>query len=292
LDVCMELSSAGILLAFVASIALGRLLKVKIPEAAFKLVVATLVFTISLWASTHGAAVLLQSLVASAVMLALLTAVTLLLGMVIDRGSSGNPGGKARGRADPVLLLSIAGGWVAGLLVGEHLPSLISSAVTLEVYAVIIATGLTTADALTVDAVRKGGAVALKATVLSIVSALATGFLVSLTLAVPLEASLATMLGLGWYSFAGPFVAQVYGPAWGFTAFLTNVLREQLTFILVPTLRKPRVSMISLGGATTMDNTLPVYVYTYGEEASIPSIIHGFLLTLLTPFLESLVVSL
>ncbi|MGC9108087.1 MAG: LysO family transporter, partial [Infirmifilum sp.] len=90
-------------------------------------------------------------------------------------------------------------------------------------------------------------------------------------------------------SFAGPFIAQAYGPLWGFTAFLVNVLREQATFILVPLLRKPFLSMVSLGGATTMDNTLPVYGYVYGEEASVVSIIHGFVLTLLIPFLQGFI---
>ena len=35
------------------------------------------------------------------------------------------------------------------------------------------------------------------------------------------------------------------------------------------------------------DNTLPVYVYTYGEDFAPASILHGFILTVAAPFLVS-----
>jgi len=41
-----------------------------------------------------------------------------------------------------------------------------------------------------------------------------------------------------------------------------------------------------------MDNTLSVFIYTYGEEAAVPSIMHGFVLTFIVPLLESIVVML
>ncbi|QOJ79206.1 lysine exporter LysO family protein [Infirmifilum lucidum] len=287
----MELGLTGILVAFAASIALSKVLKIRVPEPVFKAAVVLLVFTISLWASTNGVAPLIYSMAVSVAMLALLVAVLIPLGLLVDNDSGVDRGGKVEVRADPLLLSAIATGWLAGFLLDGTYSAIISSIVTLEVYAVIIVTGLTVAETVSTDTIRRSGALAFKTVFLSIVSAVIVGLLASWALNLPLGVALAIMLGLGWYSFTGPFVAQAYGPVWGFTAFLTNVLREQIAFVLVPLLKRPKVSMVSIGGATTMDNTLPVYVYTYGEEASVVSLIHGFLLTLLVPLLESIVTS-
>ncbi len=287
----MELGSAGILVAFTASIALSKVLKIRVPESVFRAAIVLLVFTISLWASTNGIASFVHSIAVSVAMLALLVAVLIPLGLLVDNGSSVERGGKVKARVDPLLLSAIATGWLAGFLLDSTHSATISRIVTLEVYAVIIITGLTVAETVSTDIMRRSGALAFKTVFLSIASAVIAGLLASWILSLPLGVALAIMLGLGFYSFTGPFVAQAYGPAWGFTAFLTNILREQMTFVLVPLLRRPKASMVSMGGATTMDNTLPVYVYTYGDEMSVVSLIHGLLLTLLVPILESLVTS-
>ncbi|MEZ0345764.1 MAG: lysine exporter LysO family protein [Infirmifilum sp.] len=282
----MELGSLGIMIAFAAAIILGKILGVKVPDIVFRSVVIALVFTISLWAAESGVSILFKSLVTTIAILGLLVFSLVTLGYLFDSNSSQTLKSKPKARPSYSLLAAIIAGWTVGFLYPLVPQTFLQNVVLLEVYLVIAVTGLAVSGDIHFESIKTGGRIALKAVLLSILSALITGLGSSLLLGLPPDVALQIMFGLGWYSFAGPFVAQAYGPMWGFTAFLVNVLREQLTFVLVPLLRKPFLSMISLGGATTMDNTLPVYSYVYGEDASIVSLIHGFILTLLVPFLQ------
>jgi len=47
-----------------------------------------------------------------------------------------------------------------------------------------------------------------------------------------------------------------------------------------------------MGGATTMDSTLPVLVKFGGREVTVLAFIHGFILTALATFLISLIMQL
>ncbi len=101
----------------------------------------------------------------------------------------------------------------------------------------------------------------------------------------PLKYSLAISAGMGWYSFTGTYLASI-DPYLGFLGYVSNVLREVYTYIAYPLLaKKLRYSSISLGGATTMDTTLPVIASTGGAEAGILAFIHGTLLTFLIPII-------
>ena len=96
-----------------------------------------------------------------------------------------------------------------------------------------------------------------------------------------LGASLATTLGFGFYSFAGPLVAARLGAVLGLLAFLTNFLREDLTMLLAPYLG-PRLGgggLAALGGATSMDTTL-YFVTRYGDrDAGSLALANGLVLT-------------
>lgn len=100
-----------------------------------------------------------------------------------------------------------------------------------------------------------------------------------------LKYSLAISAGMGWYSFTGTYLAGI-DPYLGFLGYLSNILREVYTYITYPLLaKKLKYSSISLGGATTMDTTLPVIASTGGSEAGILAFIHGVFLTLLIPII-------
>jgi uncharacterized membrane protein YbjE (DUF340 family) len=49
--------------------------------------------------------------------------------------------------------------------------------------------------------------------------------------------------------------------------------------------------LISVGGATTMDDTLPVYVSVLGRDYSVASISNGLLLTVVVPIVVPLVLT-
>ena len=94
---------------------------------------------------------------------------------------------------------------------------------------------------------------------------------------------LAVALGMGWYTFTGSYLATIdsYLGLLGFTA---NMLREIITYILYPVLsRRYAIEAISIGGATTMDTTLPIIARFTDSRTSLTAFIHGLILTLIIP---------
>lgn len=123
-------------------------------------------------------------------------------------------------------------------------------------------------------------------------SSLLAGLLVAPLLDIPLARSLALASGFGWYSLTGIVIGDALGPAWGAVAFLNDVLREILALALIPLLmpRAPALG-IGYGGATAMDFTLPV-IRSHGGLNCVPvAIASGFLLSLLSPVLMGLFLS-
>lgn len=102
----------------------------------------------------------------------------------------------------------------------------------------------------------------------------------------------AVSLGMGWYTFTGVLLS-MRDSLLGFLGFTSNLLRELLTFVIYPLLPKRyRISGISIGGATTMDTTLPIIHRFGGPDAALLAFIHGAVLTLAIPILLPLVVGL
>lgn len=98
--------------------------------------------------------------------------------------------------------------------------------------------------------------------------------------------------GVGYYSLTAAMVTQKAGAELGFIAFMTNFLREVLTFFLTPVLaRISNLAPVALGGATTMDTTLAVMKRCLGEEYAILAFVSGAVLTFVVPFLLMIVLS-
>ncbi|AFK22663.1 lysine exporter LysO family protein [Pyrococcus sp. ST04] len=119
------------------------------------------------------------------------------------------------------------------------------------------------------------------------------GVLASLILNLDIKWVIVASAGVGWYSFTGPFIGQ-YSAFYGVVGFLSNFLREVATVVLYPTLstKLGREVTISIGGATTMDTTLPIIVKFGGKDITMLAFIHGFILSLLVPFLVPLLATL
>ncbi|MGM9732158.1 MAG: lysine exporter LysO family protein [Prevotella sp.] len=99
--------------------------------------------------------------------------------------------------------------------------------------------------------------------------------------------SLAIGSGFGYYSLSSIFITQYRGAELGTIALLSNISREILTLLCAPLLAKyfGRLAPISVGGATTMDTTLPIITRYTGESFIIVSIFHGFCVDFSVPFL-------
>lgn len=122
----------------------------------------------------------------------------------------------------------------------------------------------------------------------SIVGPLAIGFIIKLT---PMETA-AVGAGFGWYSLSAILLSKLHGPELGAMAFLANIFREVLTFVLLPLTARflGKIVSIAPGGATTMDVTLPLLKEIWGEEIILPAFFSGAVLSSLVPLAVPLLI--
>lgn len=101
---------------------------------------------------------------------------------------------------------------------------------------------------------------------------------------------LAVGSGFGYYSLSSIFITEYKGAELGVIALLSNIVREVMALLLAPFLVKyfSKLAPISVGGATTMDTTLPVIMQFSGKEYAIISVFHGFVLDLSVPVLVTI----
>ena len=100
--------------------------------------------------------------------------------------------------------------------------------------------------------------------------------------------------GFGYYSLSSIFITEYKGAELGTIALIANIMREILTLLCAPLLVKffGKLAPISMGGATTMDTTLPIITRTSGQDFVIVSIFHGFCVDFSVPFLVTFFCSL
>ncbi len=111
------------------------------------------------------------------------------------------------------------------------------------------------------------------------------GLVGGLLLGINVVGSMAVTAGFGWYTLAGPLVGQLFGANFGALGFVVNFLRELLTLVTIPlTAKIDHYTPVALGGATTMDTTLPVIVRYCGSETLITAFSSGFILSIVAPF--------
>lgn len=107
------------------------------------------------------------------------------------------------------------------------------------------------------------------------------GVLLGMVINMPNTHAAAVAAGFGWYSYAGNVVFDLGGMKLGAIAFLANLFREIVTFLVLPVVTKyfGGVTSIAPGGATTMDVTLPLIQRVSGEKFVIPALINGLVLS-------------
>ncbi len=116
---------------------------------------------------------------------------------------------------------------------------------------------------------------------------LAGAALAGLLLSMPLKEAVAVGAGFGWYSLSGVLIAGIYSVELGALAFLANVAREIMAFLLIPLLAAPlgKLAAIAPGGATTMDSTLPLISRITDARTALIAFVSGLVLTASVPLL-------
>lgn len=97
---------------------------------------------------------------------------------------------------------------------------------------------------------------------------------------------LAMASGFGWYSLSGLVMTEAYGAVWGSIALLNDLARELFALAFIPLLMKrfPDAA-VGVGGATSMDFTLPVIQGAGGLEAVPVAVSFGVVVNIAAPFL-------
>ncbi|MBP3627918.1 MAG: lysine exporter LysO family protein [Anaerotignum sp.] len=120
-----------------------------------------------------------------------------------------------------------------------------------------------------------------------VVGSLCGGFLTAFLTQMSVKDSLAISAGLGWYSLSGIMITEAGNPVAGTIAFLSNVFREMLTFIVVPFIASHMnyYCAIAPAGATAMDTTLGIISRNTNGTIAVLSFVSGVICTLLVPVL-------
>lgn len=267
---------------YLISMAIGR--KVKLPSVITETTVLVLIFTISYWGGVtipvnEIASVLLISLI----MATLLILITYVIGLFFIDKVHLYPM-KVNLRMQIKYVIPLILGLILGLGIRFELP--FTFIIDYELYFLAVIIGIEIGRSFNIGLLKRTTGLAILAVTVDVVGAIILSVIFSPL--IPLKASLMITLGSGWYSYTGPFVAKYFGPALGVVGFLSNFLREQLAFILLPILLRVKatpIGAIAIGGATSMDVTLPLYVDLLGGEYAVGAMISGFILTLLIPII-------
>ncbi|MDX8000387.1 lysine exporter LysO family protein [Xenorhabdus sp. Reich] len=116
------------------------------------------------------------------------------------------------------------------------------------------------------------------------ISSLAGGIVAAFLLGLPTKTGLAIASGYGWYSLSGILLSDAYGSVIGSTAFFNDLARELVAIMLLPMLmNRYRSTALGLTGATSIDFTLPILQRCGGVGIVPAAIVHGFILSLMTP---------
>lgn len=124
-----------------------------------------------------------------------------------------------------------------------------------------------------------------------VIGSLIGGIIGALILGQPIKMSTAVSAGMGWYSLSGVMLSELLGPDAGTIAFLSNLMREILAFVMIPILIKYTnvYTAIAPAGATSEDTTLPVLIKYAGEDTVVISVINGIICSAMVPVLINLI---
>lgn len=186
-----------------------------------------------------------------------------------------------------VLVLGVGAGYLMPADVSGFLDSISTYMLLLLLFSVGIDTGLNK-DVFT--RIRELGFRILLIPFGVALGSLCGGAVTAFLLSLPAKEGLAISAGLGWYSLSGVLITEAGNPVGGTIAFLANVLREMLTFVIVPFVasRLNYYCAIAPAGATSMDTTLGIISKNTNGTIAVLAFVNGIVCTLLVPILVPL----
>lgn len=120
-----------------------------------------------------------------------------------------------------------------------------------------------------------------------VIGSIVGGFLAALFTGLSLPVGGAIASGLGWYSLSGVMLTEIAGAQVGSITFLSNLLRELVSFFSIPWIAKHLnyPTCIAPAGATSEDTTLPMLIRCTNGETVVLSVLNGVLCSAAVPIL-------
>ena len=99
--------------------------------------------------------------------------------------------------------------------------------------------------------------------------------------------------GFAYYSLSSILITEYRGAELGTIALLSNIIREFFVLLLAPWMVKyfGKLAPICVGGATTMDTTLPIISKYSGSDFVIVALFHGIIIDFTVPLWVSFFLS-
>lgn len=116
------------------------------------------------------------------------------------------------------------------------------------------------------------------------------GIVCAMLMGMSLNESVAITSGLGWYSLSGVLLTDLAGADVGTVAFLANLFREILAFMMIPFVAKyfNHYTAIAPAAATSEDTTLPILIKYTSEDVVVMAVINGVVCSVMVPILTNL----
>ncbi len=190
---------------------------------------------------------------------------------------------------DPLLVI-MPGCIAAGILGGYFLIPDISltaldNALTVSLFFLYLGAGITLGSNKEVFTyIRRLGFRVLIMPFATFVGCVIGGLICAPLLGVPLNISVISASGMGYYSLTGAFLTDTYGIEAGTYGFIVNVSRDVFTVALMPILAKiSKGSPIASGAGGCMDSMLVPVTRTVGPELGMVALISGTVITFFVP---------
>lgn len=186
-----------------------------------------------------------------------------------------------------IVFASVLGGILAGLfLVPDAIVADIDSISTLLLGFLLFSVGVDIgSNKSALSGIKSKSKMVITIVTAVILGSIAGGLLVSYMYKISTNTSLAITAGYGWYSISAILLKDLASAEVGAIAFLTNVFREILAFILIPIMaaKFSHESSIPPAGATAMDTCLPLISRVTSPDVAIISFLCGVILSSLVP---------
>lgn len=125
----------------------------------------------------------------------------------------------------------------------------------------------------------------------TIIASVIGGLVSSWILGIDAKDGAAIASGLGWYSLSGVLITELAGAQIGAIAFMSNLMREILSYIMIPYVAKNfnKYTAIAPAGATSEDTTLPMLIKYTSEDVVVMAIFNGIICSAMVPVLIKLI---